>query len=191
MLLERLQNNPHDSRSMFYLAQTYGCLRQTDKAFEWYKKRIEHGKGFQEEIYHSYLRAGIADYTLYNRWNQSMEYFLNAINHSPDRIEGYAHIIKYYCTNNKWDLAFVFANTAINLCRRPYKYVLFDNQSVYDYWIHHYYSVICINIHKSIQVDQRKGFASARKAIEYSTKHNLDTASIDMEVHRRYLELFT
>ena len=49
-LQEELDENPDNSRTYYYFATTYACLKQYDKAYEWYLKRINHpNQGFLQE----------------------------------------------------------------------------------------------------------------------------------------------
>lgn len=56
LLFEEYKKNPHDSRTLFYLAQTCSCLFQYEESYKYYILRTKE-KGFMEEVFHSYLRA--------------------------------------------------------------------------------------------------------------------------------------
>jgi tetratricopeptide (TPR) repeat protein len=53
LLLAELAEQPTNVRTHFYLAQTYKCLGSTEKAIEFYKKRIALG-GWWEEVWYSH-----------------------------------------------------------------------------------------------------------------------------------------
>jgi tetratricopeptide (TPR) repeat protein len=53
LLLAELAEQPTNVRTHFYLAQTYKCLGNTEKAIEFYKKRIALG-GWWEELWYSH-----------------------------------------------------------------------------------------------------------------------------------------
>ena len=53
LLLEELAEQPTNVRTHFYLAQTYKCLGNKEKAIEFYKKRIALG-GWWEEVWYSH-----------------------------------------------------------------------------------------------------------------------------------------
>ena len=57
LLEQGIVDEPTNERYMFYLAQTYKCLAQWDKAIKMYTKRIEAG-GWAEEIWYSYYMIG-------------------------------------------------------------------------------------------------------------------------------------
>ena len=53
LLLAGLQEKPNCERYMFYLAQTYHCMKRHEEAIAWYQKRIEAG-GWIEEVWYSH-----------------------------------------------------------------------------------------------------------------------------------------
>ena len=53
LLVAGLEEKPNCERYMFYLAQTYHCLKRHDEAIKWYQKRIEAG-GWVEEVWYSH-----------------------------------------------------------------------------------------------------------------------------------------
>ena len=53
LLLLDYKENPLETRTLFYLAQTCDCLNQQDDAFYYYRLRSEL-EGFQEEKFQSY-----------------------------------------------------------------------------------------------------------------------------------------
>ena len=56
LLYNEYLKNPHDTRTLFYLAQTCSCLLQYEEAFKYYMLRTKE-KGFLEEVFHAYLRS--------------------------------------------------------------------------------------------------------------------------------------
>jgi glycosyltransferase involved in cell wall biosynthesis len=57
LLLAEHDKNPDDARTVFYLAQTCGCLQKWDEAYKYYLIRSDM-PGFDEETYHSFVRLG-------------------------------------------------------------------------------------------------------------------------------------
>src|SRR5262249_25091165 len=51
LLLAEIERNPEDTRSAFYLAQSYFDLHDYVNSTKWYERRIEMG-GWQEEVYY-------------------------------------------------------------------------------------------------------------------------------------------
>jgi len=79
LLMEGINNQgtPADLkiRYMFYLAQTYFCLNELEKAIEWYKKRAEAG-GWVEEVFYSLLQIGMCYKCLYKNASHKREFLI-------------------------------------------------------------------------------------------------------------------
>lgn len=54
LLLQGLEEHPDNVRYLFYLAQTYHCMGQHEKAQPWYERRIAAG-GWWEEVWYSHF----------------------------------------------------------------------------------------------------------------------------------------
>ncbi len=94
LLLSGLRDSPSCERYMFYLAQTYHCLNEPQKAMEWYEKRIEAG-GWVEEIWYSHLM--LARILLKSRKQfQAEEHVAQGLHLQPDRIEGLLSLITHF-----------------------------------------------------------------------------------------------
>jgi len=95
VLLERgLKEEPTNGRYMFYLAQTYNCLRRWKESAEMYKKRIQTG-GWEEELWYSHYMIGkcyleLNDIPKFEMWMQ------RAIARRPTRAEPYYILAKYF-----------------------------------------------------------------------------------------------
>src|ERR1035437_7359456 len=59
----------NEPRDIFYLAQSYKDGGETEKAIEWYRKRVERTDGFNEERYYSQFVIGI----LYEKLNKPFQ----------------------------------------------------------------------------------------------------------------------
>jgi glycosyltransferase involved in cell wall biosynthesis len=58
LLSGELDRNPHDARSVFYLAQTYRDLNRLEEAIELYRRRAGMG-GWEEEVFYSQYQVGV------------------------------------------------------------------------------------------------------------------------------------
>ncbi|MCN9241533.1 glycosyltransferase [Streptomyces sp. RY43-2] len=85
LLMADLQRDPHNSRTVFYLAQTMRDLGETAKAIELYERRTTMG-GWEEEIYYSLFQSGAlrADQ---GDWPTAMDTLLRAWEARPQRLE--------------------------------------------------------------------------------------------------------
>lgn len=70
ILFEEIENNKHDTRSYYYVAQTYKLMGNHEKAFEYYLKRTEfQSSGFREEYVESIFEAArLANFNLNKPW---------------------------------------------------------------------------------------------------------------------------
>ena len=59
LLEEELRENPDDPRNLYYMAETYYCLKDWQNAFRYYKLRSESNKGFDEETYDSLFKMAL------------------------------------------------------------------------------------------------------------------------------------
>jgi len=82
MLQEEIDTNPSDPRPYYYMAQTYSGMENTEKAYEWFLKRINHSTaGFVQEKHEACLEAGrIAQFIL----NKPTEEYLNLYERATD-----------------------------------------------------------------------------------------------------------
>jgi glycosyltransferase involved in cell wall biosynthesis len=94
LLLKEYNDNPKDTRTLFYLAQTCECLNLFEEAFYYSKLRLEL-EGFLEEKFHSYMRCGSLSMILEHSWEDSLGWYMKAYEHSL-RVEPIVKIADYY-----------------------------------------------------------------------------------------------
>jgi len=72
LLFEELEEDPNNSRTHYYLAQTYNLLKEHEKAFHYFMERANHpNEGFiQEKIDAVFEAARIANFQLKKPWNE-------------------------------------------------------------------------------------------------------------------------
>jgi glycosyltransferase involved in cell wall biosynthesis len=161
ILLKEHLKNPEDSRTCFYLAQTYGSLGMHNEAYYFYKLRLDLG-GYDEEIYHSYQRLGEIAHTLNMDSSVSIGWWTKALEHTR-RVEPAVKIATYYLENNiKFYLAAAYTNMAIQM-DFPTHCNLFINRMDYDYTRYH------LDGRAQYYVgNYKQGMDSCKKAIEYT-----------------------
>lgn len=161
ILLKEHLKNPNDSRTCFYLAQTYGSLGMNNEAYYFYKLRLDLG-GYEEEIYHSYQRLGEIAHTLNMDSSVSIGWWTKALEHTR-RVEPAVKIATYYLENNvKFYLAAAYTNMAIQM-DFPTHCNLFINRMDYDYTRYHLDGRAQYYIG-----NYKQGMDSCKKAIEYN-----------------------
>jgi glycosyltransferase involved in cell wall biosynthesis len=94
ILTEEITNDPSDTRSIFYLANTYSALGEYEDSFKYYKLRASMDTGYKQEIFWSNYKCGVS-LSLQNKHDESLEYFMKALECSQ-RVEPYIFIVKYY-----------------------------------------------------------------------------------------------
>jgi len=142
LLLKDHEEDPHEPRTLFYLAQTCGCLNQNEEALKYYMLRVKE-QGFFEEIFHAYLRAGELSIRLNKDWSESMGYFMKAFEKIP-RVEPLLYIAQYYSNLKNFHLAYMFANLACCL-QYPSDLILFVDKLAYTFKRWDLMSYICLN----------------------------------------------
>jgi len=101
--LEKNENNP---RTLFYLANTYFDINRLDEAIPFYEKRIKVG-GWEQEIWYSNYRLG----EIYNRKGdilKAIDYWLEAYEVNPLRLENILKIVNHYRCNGKPKRAYAY-----------------------------------------------------------------------------------
>lgn len=130
MLLKGLTEEPYNPRYMFYLAQSYRCLKKYEEAIQWYQTRVNM-RGWPEEVWFSKYMIGQC-YEEMGRWDKALEAHLDAYQYRPERAEPLQNISTYYRNNHKYGLAYLFAKLG-SLIPYPNKDTLFISYPVYDY----------------------------------------------------------
>ncbi|MCH9626758.1 MAG: hypothetical protein S4CHLAM2_03860 [Chlamydiales bacterium] len=130
LLTQGLEDEPHNPRYMFYLAQTYKCLRNYNEAIHWYKSRIDRG-GWREEVWYSkYMIAECYEELGY--WNHALTCYLDAYDYHPTRAEPLWKIANHYRLSGESALACLFAKQG-KAIPYPKDDLLFISHPVYTY----------------------------------------------------------
>lgn len=129
LLSEELKQNPFNSRSVFYLAQSYRDIGNFNKSFDLYKQRSTM-QGWDEEVWYSKYQMGFLSECLHDKWENSLTYYLDAYNFRPTRMEPLYHICKHYRQKEQYNCAKMFGSLAIKI---PYPNdLLFINRKIYE-----------------------------------------------------------
>lgn len=80
LLYEELKEDPTNSRTHYYLAQTYNLLEKHEEAYKWFIERMNHPTiGFlQEKIDAVFEAARIANFKLNKPWSECEQLYLKA-----------------------------------------------------------------------------------------------------------------
>jgi hypothetical protein len=103
LLFQEVEENPHDPRAYYYLAQTYNLLEDYEKAFYYFRKRAEFtNSGFvQERVDALFESARLANFKLNKPWDECEELYNKCYKADESRPESLYFIgIHYYLENN-------------------------------------------------------------------------------------------
>jgi len=130
-LLEKAHaENPNETRTVFYLAQSYRDAGNNEKALENYKKRVAMGGWDQEVFWSLYQIAGIQQ----RMGNQEfIESYMEAYHYRPSRIEPLYSLAEYYLEQGNYSTAYLLATEASKKPKSNDN--LFVLENIYEYYI--------------------------------------------------------
>ena len=169
MFLDYLKENPGESRATFYLAQTYESVC-TDKAIEWYKKRIELNYGWNQEKYMACLRLG----RITDNMEDKIKYWMLGTTICQERLECYYELFMYFYKKDDHNRAFGFGTMA-PVSREYNASFLFVENNIYDYNFDFNFAVSCYyskNYLKGLESNKR-AFVKAPENIKNLITNNL------------------
>lgn len=170
LLLRDIKKNPTCSRTCFYLAQTYECLKDDSNTFIWYKNRTTMN-GFLEEKFLSFLKC--AKYE--TDTDKKILWYLKSLEIFQDRAEPFLEISRIYRSRDHFFIAYHFASIACSL-EFPKNCILFVNKKIYN---HDRWQELSIN---SFYIDKfDEGYNACLKAIE---------SGYDMELNQKNLSFY-
>ena len=116
-LYEEVEENPHDPRAYYYLAQTYNLLEDYEKAFYYFNKRAEFtNSGFvQERIDALFESARIANCKLNKPWHECEELYNKCYKADESRPEALYFIGIHYYLENNFNKAFGYFKKAFEI----------------------------------------------------------------------------
>lgn len=123
------------SRSIFYLAQTCECLGHLEEALYYSKLRLSITTGFEEELFHSYMRCANVSQKLGHDWDDVAKWYIKAYE-DFDRAEPLVRLAEHYMEQKKWSMAYMFIRQACELSY-PTQLILFVDNGVYEYYRWH------------------------------------------------------
>lgn len=165
VLEEEVKKDPTDSRSQFYLAQSYYDAEEWQLAYAAYDKRTKMG-GWNEEIFYSKFKMGVCAIRMAKTHGEIVELLLDAYEYRPSRIEPLFQLTKYCEYKKFYHQGYMFGKMAMELPiskdllfvdQNVYKYALADHYSLCAYYSGHYEESkdILLKLLKSKQYPER------------------------------------
>lgn len=146
LLEKECKKNPNDTRSQFYLAQSYHHAGQDEKAYQHYLLRAQM-QGWVEEDFIALLRAGQLAIQLNKSYQEILDTLLRAHQLRPTRAEALHELAVYHRQLGRYAEAYGYAKQA-SLIPLPndrlfvqadvYAWKVYDEFAVAAYWIGDY-----------------------------------------------------
>ncbi len=138
--LERaLRDDPGNTRYQYYLARSYRDSQQAGKASAAFRRRVEMGGGFDEEVYDSLHQIGQLYEALGASDDTVVGAYLAAFEQRPARAEPLCSLARYFRERRRWPLALMFAARSMGIDRPDD--LLFVDESVYGWRSQDEYSI--------------------------------------------------
>lgn len=118
LFLKELEKNPNDSRSQFYLAQSYKDAEEPKLAYPEYIKRAKMKDTWVQERYYSYLKAAIIQGEDFNNLELGIDLCSKAYNLLPTRPEAYFWSSQFNRDLKRYQDAAAISKHGINSIKR-------------------------------------------------------------------------
>lgn len=138
-LLMDLEDDPSNTRTIFYLARSYFFAKDFENAIKYYEKRISSG-GWKEEIFISYLEIAASKSALNKNWDEIENCYNDAAKCLPERApEAIIFIAEHYRklqnpTITQLEKVYSYAKQCLHI-PFPNQLELFLDRTPYDYRI--------------------------------------------------------
>jgi tetratricopeptide (TPR) repeat protein len=146
LLTAELKKHPKDTRSQFYLAQSYLHAGELQKALDAYRRRLEM-EGYEEERFIAQLEIGRISIQLGKTERVVLQELLNAYELRPLRAEPLHALARYFREKSQFGRAYIFAQAANALGMTSdrlfveqdiYAWRILDELAVAAYWVGQY-----------------------------------------------------
>jgi len=135
LMAEHMQD-PSNTRTLFYLAQTFDCLNDLTNARLWYEKRLSILGWPEETFMASYRLAQVLERLAVTgacSWDEAHAEYLRAFSMRPTRAEPLVLLAEHYWSVGNYPLCYLFAHAAVQIPYPQEDYFLI-NRAFYDYY---------------------------------------------------------
>ena len=124
LLTEELKNPINESRTIYYLGQSYFDLDQHEEAIKWFEKRIEYTLNKKNvddkydntcEVYQAYLKIALSKKELDKPEIEVRNSFMKCIELYPTMLEPIYYLMKYYMDLENWKEAFEIGKLGLDI----------------------------------------------------------------------------
>jgi hypothetical protein len=117
LLFEELEEDPENSRTYYYLAETYYYIENYERAYYYYIERMKKTAGFSKERTDAIVKASnIANYILNKPWSLCEDLYLKAHSLDNKNSESLFHLgLHYYKDNNKLN-SYMYLKKCFDIC---------------------------------------------------------------------------
>lgn len=145
LLINAIDEEPNNSRYVFYLANSYKDCGEHESACKYYLRRVSMG-GWIQEVWCSYYYIGLC-YSYQQDYKNALWYWLKAFEIYDKRVENLYQIVKYYRLCSQHELAYSF----YLLAKRCMNYITMENhlfleKDVYMYKLDYEYSIFAFYV---------------------------------------------
>ena len=145
-LLAKVERNPADAGSVFFLAETYFRMEDFVNARKWYARRVDMG-GSDEEVYYAMYRLAQSTQQLGTPWPDCEDAYLRAWHFRPTRAEPLYAVAAAYHAMQRYQVGYLFAQRAAEIpvpeedlfvpgeIEQVYAWRATDEQAVCAFWI--------------------------------------------------------
>jgi len=175
ILEKEYRDRPTDTRTVFYLAQTYDCLGEKSLAFEKYAERSKMDGGFEEERWRSLLNCGKIKRDTGDE-EEAVAWYMKSIDHTC-RAEALCDLADIYRRRKRYRLAYAFARMACEL-KFPHEALLFVDTKVYEYTRWHIMSLIAWYVRDQVAEAMDIGAFACAEALKKGYNPSLDKSNL-------------
>lgn len=144
-LLERaLEANPDDTRSLFYLAQSWRDAGEVERALAGYRRRLANEGGWDQERWYSAYQIGVLLDQMARPAERVAAAYLDAFQLRPTRAEPLVALARLERLKGRYEVALLYAARAVEIAAPPltdlfvevevYEWVAWDEYAVSAYW---------------------------------------------------------